>query len=66
MKWVLKIIKGIGRVLVDLLYILVAIGVAAYVLSSFGMIGAVILTIPVWYALSWIYSRIQNIGGASA
>ena len=66
MKWVLKIIKGIGRVLVDLLYILVAVGVAAYVLSSFGMIGAVILTIPVWYALSWIYSRLQNIGGASA
>lgn len=66
MKWVLRIIKGIGRVLVDLLYILVAVGVAAYVLSSFGMIGAVILTIPVWYALSWIYSGIQNIGGASA
>jgi hypothetical protein len=65
MKWFLKIIKGIGRVLVDLLYILIAVGVAAYVLSSFGMIGAVIMTIPVWYALSWIYARIQTIGNAS-
>jgi|TARA_B110000438_G_scaffold156014_1_gene149673 hypothetical protein len=60
--WIFKVIKGLGRILLDILFVLVSIVSAAYVLASFGMIGAVILTIPVWYALSWVYSGIQNAG----
>lgn len=60
--WIFKVIKGLGRFLLDILFVLVSIVSAAYVLASFGMIGAVILTIPVWYALSWVYSGIQNAG----
>ena len=60
--WIFKVIKGFGRFLLDILFVLVSVGIAAYVLASFGMNGAVILTIPVWYALSWVYSGIQNAG----
>jgi len=56
------IIKAIARFLLDVLYIFIAIGILAYTFVSIGMIGSVILSIPLWYALSWVYSRIQNTG----
>lgn len=64
--WIWKAVKFIGRLLVDFLFILVGVIAAAYVLTSFGLIGAIIMAIPVWYALAWIYSRLQSVKSAAA
>lgn len=55
---VVKILKGILRLIADLLYLIVAVIVAGIILSSVGIVFAVILTLPVWYGLSVLYKGI--------
>jgi len=55
---VVKILKGILRLIADLLYLIVAIIVAGIILSSVGFVFALILTLPVWYGLSVLYKGI--------
>lgn len=55
---VVKILKGILRLIADLLYLIVAVIVAGLILSSVGIVFAVILTLPVWYGLSVLYKGI--------
>lgn len=55
---VVKILKGILRLIADLLYLIVAVIVAGIILSSGGIVLAAILTLPVWYGLSVLYKGI--------
>lgn len=55
---VVKILKGIARLIADLLYLILAVIIAGVILSSVGFVFAIILTLPVWYGLSVLYKGI--------
>jgi hypothetical protein len=56
--WILKFIKGFGRFLADILFLIIAVVLASTVFASTGLILAVVLAIPVWLSLAWIYKGV--------
>lgn len=64
--WVWKLIKGIGRVIVDFLYVIVGVIVTAIVFSSVGIIPAFLIALPVWLAVAFIYTLIFGPRAAKA
>ena len=52
---VLKLVKGIGRFLLDILFLIAALILSAMVFNAVGVFWAVVISIPSWIALAWIY-----------
>ena len=56
--WILKFIKGLGRFLADILFLILAVILASAIFASTGLILAFVLAIPVWLGLAWIYKGV--------
>ena len=56
--WILKFFKGVGRVLLDLLFILVGLTVASIIFNAVGLFGAIIISVPTWIVLAWFYQAL--------
>jgi hypothetical protein len=56
--WIWKFIKGIGRVIVDFLYIIAGVILTAIVFNSVGIIPAFLIALPVWLAVAYVYTLI--------
>ncbi len=56
--WVWKLIKGIGRLLVDFVYLILGVIITAIIFNSVGIIAAFLIALPVWLALSYVYKLI--------
>lgn len=56
--WVWKLIKGIGRLLVDFIYLILGVIVTAIIFNAVGIIPAFLIALPVWLGLSFVYKLI--------
>ena len=56
--WILKFFKGVGRVILAFLFILVGLTVAAMIFNAVGLFWAIVITVPTWIALAWFYQAI--------
>ncbi|MEQ8735119.1 MAG: hypothetical protein RIC29_09355 [Rhodospirillaceae bacterium] len=64
--WILKLLKVLGRALVDLLFIILFVVLTSIVLSSVSLVMAFVLAIPIWLACAYVYRALQSIGGQKA
>ena len=53
--WILRFLRSVGRLLLDFLFILGGVIVAAYVFNAAGFVLAVVLAIPTWLVFAWVY-----------
>ncbi len=53
--WFLRVVKGIGRFLLDVLFLLAGLIIAAMVFNAVGLVWAIVISLPVWLCLAWIY-----------
>lgn len=53
--WILRFLRSVGRLLLDLLFIFGGVIVAAYVFNAAGFVLAVVLAIPTWLVFAWVY-----------
>ncbi len=56
--WIWKFIKGLGRFFADILFLIVAVILASIVFANTGLILTLVLAIPVWLGLAWIYKGV--------
>ncbi len=64
--WILRFFKGVGRVLLDPLFIIFAVILTSMVLSSVSLVWAFVLTIPLWLVCALIYKGFQSLGSSQA
>ncbi|MGB1876992.1 MAG: hypothetical protein ACPHGY_08770 [Rhodospirillaceae bacterium] len=56
--WILKFVKGVGRFLADLLFLIIAVIVSSTIFASTSLTLAIVLAIPVWLGLAWVYKGV--------
>ncbi len=64
--WILRFFKGVGRFLLDILFVLVGLILAATVFNVVGLFWAIVISIPAWIALAWFYQTLFGLRTASA
>lgn len=56
--WVWRLIKGIGRLLVDFVVLIIGVTVTAMIFNAVGIIPAFLIALPVWLAMAFLYKLI--------